>query len=231
MSYPLRRAALAVLALIALAVAGCGGTSGNPSAAASSTAITGPSTTCSYVPDGSPPAKPVDPPPAQEATTGAVSVDLALPGGTVTVALDRTATPCTVGNFVHLSQAKYYDGTPCHRLTVADGFGVLQCGDPTGTGGGGPGYTFADETTPDMTYPAGTIAMANGGADTNGSQFFLVYADTQLAANYTVFGKVTAGMDVLTAIAAKGTADGSQDGAPAEKVTIASATVTGAVTG
>ena len=169
----------------------------------------------------------MDPPPAQEPTSGDVSVALALPGGTVTVALDRPGTPCTVGNFVHLATAKYYDGTPCHRVTVADGFGVLQCGDPTGTGGGGPGYTFADETTPDMTYPAGTIAMANAGPDTNGSQFFLVYADTQLAANYTVFGTVTSGLDVLKAIADKGTADGSQDGPPAQPVTIATATVTG----
>ena len=127
---------------------------------------------------------------------------------------------------MHLAQSGYYNDTPCHRLTKAGSLSVLQCGDPSGTGGGGPGYTFADETNPDMVYPAGTVAMANGGPDTNGSQFFLVYADSQLSPDYTVFGTITQGLDVLTGIAAKGTANGGKDGKPVDPVTISTVTVT-----
>jgi peptidyl-prolyl cis-trans isomerase B (cyclophilin B) len=126
---------------------------------------------------------------------------------------------------VHLSQAGYYDDTPCHRLTSSPSLSVLQCGDPSGSGGGGPGYSYADETDPTMVYPAGTVAMANAGPDTNGSQFFLVYADSMLPPNYTVFGTITQGLDVLQGIAAKGTSNGRADGAPADPVTITSVTV------
>ncbi len=174
--------------------------------------------------DGSTPAKPATAPPAAEPNTGTEKVTLSLTGGDVTVAMDRAKTPCTVGSFVHLAQAGYFDNTKCHRLTTTEGLKVLQCGDPSGTGSGGPGYTFADETDPSMTYPAGTVAMANAGADTNGSQFFLVYADSQLPPNYTVFGKITGGLDVLTKIASAGVAGGGDDGAPASPVTISKVT-------
>ncbi len=211
------------VAVAALILAGCG--SSTPSAAPP--ASTEHSTTCSYLADGESPAKPVDPPAAQEPDTGTATVELTMNGGIVTVGMDRAATPCTVGSFVHLAQAGYYTDTPCHRLTASPTLSVLQCGDPTGTGGGGPGYVFADETDPGMTYPAGTVAMANAGPDTNGSQFFLVYEDSKLPPSYTVFGQITGGMDVLNRIAEQGTTNGGPDGAPAEPVTISAVAVTG----
>jgi peptidyl-prolyl cis-trans isomerase B (cyclophilin B) len=102
---------------------------------------------------------------------------------------------------------------------------VLQCGDPTATGTGGPGYEFDDELTGQETYQAGVVAMANAGPNTNGSQFFIVYDDSQLNPNYTVFGRVTNGLDVVQGIAAQGVAGGGTDGAPANQVTIRSVTI------
>ncbi len=139
--------------------------------------------------------------------------------------MDQATTPCTIGSFVHLARAGYFDDTKCHRLTTSASLKVLQCGDPSGTGSGGPGYSFADETNASMTYPAGTVAMANAGANTNGSQFFLVYADSQLPPDYTVFGKITSGLDVLTKIAAAGVFGGGEDGAPAAPATISKVTI------
>ena len=121
------------------------------------------------------------------ATSGTVTFTLAMTGGDVTITGDRAKTPCTLNSFESLAEQKYFDGTKCHRLADSGMF-MVQCGDPTGTGRGGPGYQFADELTGTETYPAGTVAMANSGPDTNGSQFFIVYGDTSLAPNYTVFG-------------------------------------------
>ncbi|MFR9750023.1 peptidylprolyl isomerase [Nocardia sp. 004] len=143
--------------------------------------------------------------------------------GTVTIALDAAHAPRTVNSFVFLAGEQYYDHTPCHRMTTA-GIYVLQCGDPTGTGRGGPGYSFPDENLTGAVYPAGTVAMANAGPDTNGSQFFLVYRDTQLSPNYTPFGRVTAGMDVLESIATAGVDGGLTDGTPAAGVVLDSVT-------
>jgi peptidyl-prolyl cis-trans isomerase B (cyclophilin B) len=124
-------------------------------------------------------------------------------------ALTREA-PCTTFSFRYLAEHNYYNGTHCHRLVTA-GIFVLQCGDPTGTGSGGPGYKFNDENLTGATYPAGTIAMANAGPNTNGSQFFFCTADnTRLAPDYTPFGYVIQGMNVLRKIAAAG--DDSQNG-------------------
>jgi peptidyl-prolyl cis-trans isomerase B (cyclophilin B) len=120
-----------------------------------------------------------------------------------------SAAPCTTFSFRFLAQRHYFDGTHCHRLTL-QGIFVLQCGDPTGTGSGGPGYKFNDENLSGATYPAGTVAMANAGPDTNGSQFFFVWKNTQLPPLYTPFGTVTRGMSVLRRIAAAG--DDSQNG-------------------
>ncbi|WP_343050058.1 peptidylprolyl isomerase [Nocardioides ungokensis] len=114
-----------------------------------------------------------------------------------------------------------------HALPPADpqGIYVLQCGDPSGTGAGGPGYQFDDELSGKETYGPGTLAMANAGANTNGSQFFIVYGNSPLPPSYTVFGKVdAAGLKVVQAIADKGTADGGPDGAPKDKVEIESVT-------
>ncbi|MEU8897528.1 peptidylprolyl isomerase [Nocardia sp. NPDC048505] len=144
--------------------------------------------------------------------------------GALTIALDAAKAPRTVNSFVFLSNEKYFDHTRCHRLTT-QGIFVLQCGDPTGTGTGGPGYKIPDENLAGATYPAGTVAMANAGPNTNGSQFFLVTQDSQLPPNYTPFGKITGGMDKLTAIAQGGTKDGASDGAPAADIVIDSVAV------
>ncbi|SDS48746.1 peptidyl-prolyl cis-trans isomerase B (cyclophilin B) [Paraoerskovia marina] len=145
--------------------------------------------------------------------------------GEIGVTLDGAAAPAAVANFVALADAGYFDGTDCHRLTTA-GIWVLQCGDPTGTGTGGPGYSFGPiENAPaDGIYPAGTIAMARTAEpDSMGSQFFIVYQDTELPTDgggYTVFGTVTSGLDAVQAVADEGTADGASDGSPATPVTI-----------
>jgi len=179
---------------------------------------------CAYVPDGS--GTDVTPPAdGAPAALAATDVSLELTQGAVTLALDAATAPCTVQSFVTLAGQGYFDGTTCHRLTTSGSLQVLQCGDPTGTGSGGPGYSFADETSDDMTYTRGTVAMANAGPDTNGSQFFLVYGDSQLPPDYTVFGEITGGLEVLDAIAAAGVSGGGSDGAPAEAVDIASVAV------
>ncbi|MEU1423428.1 peptidylprolyl isomerase [Kitasatospora sp. NPDC005751] len=148
--------------------------------------------------------------------------------GKVTLSLDAAKAPHTVNSFAFLAGEQYFDHTKCHRLTTG-GIFVLQCGDPTASatnpgGTGGPGYKFADENLTGATYPAGTLAMANSGPGTNGSQFFLVYKDTQLGPNYTPFGKITGGLDVLQKIAAAGTLEGGTDGHPMADVTLNSVT-------
>jgi peptidyl-prolyl cis-trans isomerase B (cyclophilin B) len=134
-----------------------------------------------------------------------------------------------VASFSFLAQEGFFDGTPCHRLTTS-GIYVLQCGDPTGTGTGGPGYSIPLENAPaDETYPAGTLAMARSAEpDSGGSQFFVVYEDTRLPApGYTVFGRVTSGLDLLEDLAAAGAddANGPGDGAPNQEIGIAGVSV------
>lgn len=181
---------------------------------------------CAYPATAQPAAKTVEPPAdTTPPTEGSTEATLHLSAGDVTVTLDRTRTPCTTNSFLSLAEQGYYDDVVCHRLTTSPTLSVLQCGDPSGTGAGGPGYSFADELDGTETYGAGTLAMANAGADTNGSQFFLVYADSRLSPDYTVFGHITAGLDVVEAIGAKGTDSGRTDGAPAEPVAIESVTV------
>ena len=164
--------------------------------------------------------------------TGTAVVTVKTTQGQMTFSLNRAAAPCTVASFVSLVSQKYYNDTPCHRLVRA-GIYVLQCGDPLGTGLGGPGYTIPDEATGSETYPAGTIAMARTSQpESGGSQFFIVYKDSpSLQQNlgtlqYTVFGKVTAGLPVVTKVAAKGT-DSGTDGKPKLPVTITSMTAAG----
>jgi peptidyl-prolyl cis-trans isomerase B (cyclophilin B) len=147
-------------------------------------------------------------------------VTISTSAGDLAVTLDAESAPCTVGSFLSLAKQAYFDGTNCHRLTTK-GIFVLQCGDPTGTGTGGPGYSFPDELKGTETYPAGTLAMANAGPDTNGSQFFVVYADTQLPPSYTVFGHLdAASTEIVAGVAAEGTASGQPDGKPKTPVTI-----------
>ena len=163
---------------------------------------------CTYV-TASTPAKPVDPPSGKNVpATGTVAVVMTTDRGAIGITMDRSKTPCTINSFLSLAQQKYFDATSCHRL-VSSGLFLLQCGDPTGTGSGGPGYTFRDETYATDAFPAGTVAMANAGTNTNGSQFFLVYADSPLPPKYTVFGHMdAAGIAVITKVAAGGD-DGS----------------------
>ena len=171
------------------------------------------------------------PPTSGEPRTGTQTMTIAMNTGTVTVQVDTAHAPCTAESFSYLAGKKFFDNTPCHRLTGGD-LSVLQCGDPSGTGSGGPSYQFADENLPTdkrPAYPAGTVAMANAGAGTNGSQFFIVYKDSELPANYTVLGKVTSGLDVVQKIAAAGIdpSDPSNptDGKPKSPVTITSLTM------
>jgi peptidyl-prolyl cis-trans isomerase B (cyclophilin B) len=129
--------------------------------------------------------------------------------GVITVRMLTSKAPCTTFSFRFLATRGYYNQTHCHRLTE-QGIFVLQCGDPTGTGSGGPGYSFNDENLAGATYPAGTVAMANAGPNTNGSQFFFVWKNTTLPPLYTPFGTVIGGLNVLQKIAAAG--DDSQNG-------------------
>jgi peptidyl-prolyl cis-trans isomerase B (cyclophilin B) len=147
--------------------------------------------------------------------------------GTIVAKLDPKA-PFTVTQMAALVKAKYFDQSLCHRLAVKD-FYMLQCGDPTATGMNGPGFTYSDENLPvneTSRYPAGTLAMANSGPNTNGSQFFLVFKDSGvLGPNYTVWGKITRGLDVLNYIGSQGVTDPSGVGAPKVKVAILKASV------
>ncbi len=202
----LRLARLAVATCAALVVSACAPAAmSTTSAGAGSTASTAAQgATCSYPVAGTP-ARPVDPPSATGVPdTGTTAATLHFTSGAVTITLDRAAAPCTVNSFVSLASQGFFDHTACHRL-VDTGIFILQCGDPTGTGSGGPGYSFADELSGHETYPTGTVAMANRGPNTNGSQFFLVWADSPLPPDYTVFGHMdAAGLAVIQGIASQG---------------------------
>ena len=141
--------------------------------------------------------------------------------GTMTLSLDVAGAPKTVNNFVFLSRYHYYDGVGFHRIIPRF---MLQGGDPEGTGRGGPGYRFADELPRPGRYEVGSLAMANAGPDTNGSQFFIISGPNGVALppQYSLFAKVVAGLDVVAAIEALGT----PSGAPKEKVVIESVTIT-----
>jgi peptidyl-prolyl cis-trans isomerase B (cyclophilin B) len=192
---------------------------------------------CQYEPSAEQASKPVKPPRQGKVPTDPawVSVSMVTSQGNIGLLLANNESPCTVNSFVSLAQQKFFDNTPCHRLTASPTSSVLQCGDPTGDGTGGPGYQFANEYPADqykpddpaahepVVYPRGTLAMANAGPNTNGSQFFMVYKDTQLRPEFTVFGKIQQdGLATLDKIAKGGVAGGGQDGQPAIQVTIKS---------
>ncbi|HME48153.1 peptidylprolyl isomerase [Mycobacterium sp.] len=192
---------------------------------------------CQYPAGQQPASKQVNPPRTGKVPTdpAQVSVSMVTDQGPIGIQLDNAKSPCTVNSFASLAQQGFFNDTPCHRLTTSPTLGVLQCGDPTGDGTGGPGYQFANEYPTNqyppgdpalqqpIVYPRGTLAMANAGADTNGSQFFLVYKDSQLPPNYTVFGTIDqTGLATLDKIAAAGVAGGGEDGKPATPVTIKS---------
>lgn len=142
--------------------------------------------------------------------------------GTIVITTVGNKAPVTLTQLSMLSKAGYFNGSLCHRLTT-QGIFVLQCGDPTATGMGGPGFTYPDENLPanvQKNYPAGTVAMANSGPGTNGSQFFLVYADTSLGADYTIWGKITKGLNIVQAIAKAGVKGGGADGTPNQTIAL-----------
>ncbi|MGY1779519.1 peptidylprolyl isomerase [Geodermatophilus sp. SYSU D01036] len=191
--------------------------------------------TCTYAPDtsGNPNLTDVGTPPDPASTpaSGTVQLLMSTDQGDVPLTLDRAKAPCAAASFAFLASQQFFDGSTCHREVNQPTFGVLQCGDPTGTGSGGPAYKFAEEVTPETTYPRGTIAMANSGTPgSTGSQFFLCFVDTDLPPDYTAVGTVDeAGLAVLDTIAAAGN-DGSFEpspggGAPNLPVTITSMTV------
>ncbi|ORA81795.1 peptidylprolyl isomerase [Mycobacterium malmoense] len=195
---------------------------------------------CQYPPSPEPAGKPVDPPKSGKVSTdpAQTSASIVTDQGPIGLRLANNESPCTVNSFTSLAKQKFFDDTHCHRLTTSPKLGVLQCGDPKGDGTGGPGYQFTNEYPTDqykpddpkahqpVVYPRGTLAMANTGPDTNGSQFFLVYKDSQLPPEYTVFGTIQAdGLATLDKIAKAGVAGGGDDGAPATSVTIKSVQV------
>ncbi len=253
-----RRNVLVVVTVIAVLVvagavtlfAGIGGDDdpGDTAAASSSAAPSEPAATaapavtnadgtvtCTYAPDasGNPNLTDVGTPPDPAATPagGTVSLLMSTDQGDVPLTLDRAKAPCAAASFTYLASQQFFDGSPCHRLVNQPGFGVLQCGDPTGTGSGGPTYRYAEEVTPETTYPRGTIAMAKTAEPgTTGSQFFLCFVDTTLPPEYSVVGTVDeAGLAVLETVAAGGIqgVGPEGDGAPAIPVTIQTMTVTG----
>ncbi|OBJ54063.1 peptidylprolyl isomerase [Mycobacterium sp. 1423905.2] len=193
---------------------------------------------CQYPASQQPAAKPVKPPRTGKIPTdpASISVSMVTSQGNVGIMLANNESPCTVNSFASLVGQKYFNDTKCHRLTTSPNMGVLQCGDPTGEGTGGPGYQFANEYPTDqyppndpalqqpVLYPRGTLAMAHSRVpNSNGSQFFMVYKDSQLPPDYTVFGTIQSdGLATLDKIAAGGVAGGGEDGAPATEVTIKS---------
>jgi cyclophilin family peptidyl-prolyl cis-trans isomerase len=204
------------------------GTSTPASGAAARTTNADGTVNCVYSPDetDNPNLTDVGTPPTPEATPtqGTSTLLMSTDQGDLTLTLDRAKAPCAAASFTYLAQQKFFDGSPCHRLVNQESFGVLQCGDPTGTGSGGPSYKYGEEVTPETTYPKGTIAMAKtNDPNTTGSQFFLCFVDTQLPPQYTVVGTVDEpGIAVLEKVAAGGIKDAGPtgDGAPAIPVTI-----------
>ena len=197
---------------------------------------------CTWIPeDGSTGSKVKDvgTPAANAPNVGTSTMTMDTNLGTITTAVDRSKAPCTAEAFTYLGSKKFWDNTKCHRLTT-EGIKVLQCGDPTATGkgwresdgSGGPSFRYAEENLPTNAkpaYPKGTVAMAKTQQpSTTGSQFFIVYADTDLPPDYTVLGKVTQGLDIVEGVAKAGTdnANGKGDGHPKKEVTIKTLTMT-----
>jgi peptidyl-prolyl cis-trans isomerase B (cyclophilin B) len=214
----------------AAAVSATSSASAAPSASASASASASPqaepATTCSYPASGTA-SRTVGTPPAKPDYKAAYQATIRTNRGDVVINLLNSKATCTVNSFVYLAAKNYFNGTRCHRLTTVSPLYVLQCGDPTGTGSGGPGYKFNNENLAGAKYTQGTIAMANSGPNTNGSQFIIVYKNSTLAPSYTPFGEVVKGLGIIQNVARAGSdnANGSGDGHPKEKVVIESVTI------
>ena len=208
MTLPLRPVSLLVLAALVVGACGVGSTPLPTIPAPTPTEAAGAS------------GCPTSPPAALPAgETRTVVIETAK--GSITIKVEADLGPLAAGNIVALAECGYYDGIVFHRLMP--GF-VIQGGDPTGTGGGGPGYEFPNDPV-NVPYARGVVAMANAGRDTNGSQFFIVLADAGLPPDYSVFGRVTAGMETVDTIAAMPNG-GGQAGTALEPVAMDSVTVT-----
>lgn len=220
------------------AAAGSHSPSATPSASVTPSATPSPGTTaalvngkCVYTPSGTA-ARKVSLPRARPDRKATYVATIATNRGNIVIDLLNSKAPCTVNSFVSLADQKFFNNTPCPRLTTAtSGLYILQCGDPTGTGLGGPGYAFYTENLAGATYPAGTVAMARSlsSQDSNGSQFFLVYKKTPLPPSYTPFGTIASGLNILQNVAKRGFGpplNSAGGGAPKEKVEIDSVTIT-----
>jgi peptidyl-prolyl cis-trans isomerase B (cyclophilin B) len=166
-------------------------------------------------------------PPAKPDLKATYRATIATSRGNIVIDLLNSKAPCTVGSFVSLASQRFYNTTSCHRLTTSLIY-VLQCGDPTGTGTGGPGYQFYTENLAGATYGPGTVAMARAqDPASNGSQFFLVYKNSQLPPNYTPFGTIVSGLNIIQNVAKAGSdnSNGPGDGHPKEHVVIHSVTI------
>ncbi|HEY1617604.1 MAG TPA: peptidylprolyl isomerase [Streptosporangiaceae bacterium] len=200
------------------------------SASASSTAaaapVAEPAHTCAYT-THPPASRNVGLPPTKPDYTASYKATIRTNRGNIVIDLLNSKATCTVNSFVYLASKAFFNNTHCHRLTTS-GIYVLQCGDPTGTGTGGPGYEFANENLSGAKYTAATVAMANSGPGTNGSQFFLVYKNSlTLPANYTPFGTIVSGLNIIQNVAKAGSDNSNApgDGHPKEKVDIESVTI------
>ena len=164
---------------------------------------------------------------APTATKPAAKITLTTNCGQIVIATEPLKAPKTVESMSFLISQGYYTNSDCFRLTTS-GIFVFQCGSPTNNGQGGPGYKLPDENLPTASgakaYPAGTVAMANAGAGTGGSQFFIVYKDgSTLGPNYTIWGRVVGGLDILKNVASAGVQGGAKDGAPQQPLVITKA--------
>jgi peptidyl-prolyl cis-trans isomerase B (cyclophilin B) len=214
--------------------------SASATAAASAAAAKEPATHCTYTTSGVSgdivkASLPSATPNYKATYTATINTNL----GKIDINLLNSKATCAVNSFAHLAETGFWNNTQCHRVSNGNGLYMLQCGDPTAKssqklscssstlGTGGPGYQFDDENLTGATYKAGTVAMANSGANTNGSQFFLVFKDTPLSPNYTPFGTITSGLDILQNVAKAGTSCtySAGGGVPKEKVVINSVTI------
>ena len=226
-------------AILALAIGGCSSSRQDKAAAYDSSAATmaGATKSCTYTSTGG---GSVPLPPSKTNPSLRYTATMHTSQGNIAFQLLNSQAPCTVNSFMFLAQTGFWTGTQCHRLSTSGGLFMLQCGDPTakGTktltcssnvGSGGPGYSFDDENLTGATYPAGTVAMANAGPNTNGSQFFLVFQASQLPPDYTPFGTISAaGLAVLHKVATAGTTctyAGAGGGVPRDKVVINSVAI------
>jgi peptidyl-prolyl cis-trans isomerase B (cyclophilin B) len=223
---------ISVVAVVAVVAVGVG-TYFVATGSGSSTPEAAPPSTCTYNPS-EPASKPNTPPDPNPPTTGTVDVTLQTTQGAIPMTLDRASAPCAVNAVVSLAQQGFYDDTPCPRLVSSKGsLEVLQCGDPTGSGAGGPGYQYAEEPPQGLapfpgaggqasTYSRGLIAMAKSSQPgSTGSQFFLVYGDSALPPEYSVIGRIsTEGLAVLDKVGAGGDDGSNQAGGGAPRIPV-----------